>query len=194
MQHLSDRPYTQLACQELSTNAFFSYLLSETIMSGHKQPVCFRAVIDSGTTSKLFKLPHHRPVEDRCILLLHTASSWAERHAALWLCCFCAHYCWWKTPAPTPERWRDILLSTAGRATLHPSLYTRGRAGEASLEFLSFDGMGEVCRHVTKHSLYDQLPVRQIQSTAMLKYRHSDSVLLSNRICCTIRTLTDKGG
>lgn len=37
---------------------------------------------------------------------------------------------------------RDILLSTASRTTLHPSLYRGGRAGEARLEFLSFDGMG----------------------------------------------------
>lgn len=50
-----------------------------------------------------------------------------------------------------------ILLSTAGRATLHPSQYGGrggvGRASEARLEFLSFDGMGEVCRHVTKHTV-----------------------------------------
>lgn len=76
--------------KEPSPNAFFRYFLSETIRSGHGQPGCFGVVIDSGATSKPIKAPHHRPVEDRCILLLHTASSWAGRHAALWLHCFCS--------------------------------------------------------------------------------------------------------
>ncbi len=147
--------------------------------------------------SRLKKTPHHRPNEDRRTLPLHTASSWAERHAAARPRWISAHYCWWKTPAPTPERWRDILLSTAGRATLHPSLYGgRGwrwgrRAGEARLEFLSFDGMGggvQACNQT--HCLYDQQPVRRIQGTAMLHYRHTDSVLFGNRTCCTIKTLS----
>lgn len=159
-------------------------------MSGHQQSVCFRATITSGTASKPSKPPHQRPVEDRCILSLHTASSWAERHAAVWLRWNRAHYYWWKTPVPTPEWWRDILLSTAGRATLHPSL-RGGRADEARLEFLSFDGMGggvQACNPT--HCLYDQLRVRQIQGTAVLNYKHTDSVLFGKRTCCTIKTFS----
>lgn len=147
-------------------------------------PLCWRAM----TISKPSKPPHHRTVGDRHILSLHSASSWAVRDAALlhWIC---AHYCWWKTPAHTPEQWRDILLSTACRATLHPSLYRGrgGRAGQARLEFLSFDGMGggvQACNQT--HCLYNQFPVRRIQ--AMLNYRHTDSVLFGNRTCCTIKT------
>lgn len=142
-------------------------------------------------------LKHHitGQLEDRCVLPLHGASLWAARHAAAELRWICAHYCWWKTPAPTPKQWSDILLSAACRATLHPppplSLYRgRGaRAGEASLEFLSFDGVGggvQACNQT--HCLYNQLPVRQIQ--AVLSCRQADSVLFGNRTCCTIETFS----
>lgn len=63
-----------------------------------------------------------------------------------------------------------------------------GGAGETRLEFLSFDGMGggvQACNQT--HCQYDQLPVRQVQGTAMLNYRHTDSVLFGNRACCTIK-------
>lgn len=157
-------------------------------MSGHEQPVCFRATPEqlqktskTTTSSKTDAFCH---CAARCIFMGRQACSSV---ATLDLC---AHYCWWKTPAPTPERWREILLSTAGRTTrLHPSLYRGGRAVEARLEFLSFDGMGggvQACNQT--HCLYDQLPVRRIQGTAMLNYRHTDSVLFGNRTCCTIKT------
>lgn len=73
-----------------------------------------------------------------------------------------------------------------------PRSHTGGRAGKASLEFLFFDRMGEVCRHVTRHCLYDRLLMRQIQSTVMLNYRQPDSELFGNKACCTTRTFTDK--
>lgn len=144
-------------------------------MSG---PVC----LTETATSKPSKPPHHRsvrrqkrPAAARCIFVGSEACS---SIAAL------DRYCWWKTPAPTPKQWSDILLSAACRATLHPPppLYRgRGaRAGQASLEFLSFDGVGggvQACNQT--HCLYNQLPVRQIQ--AVLSCRQTDSVLFGKQ-------------
>lgn len=100
-------------------------------MSG---PVCFRATINSGATTKPSKEPHHRKTDSRCTLHLH-----GQRHATVWLRWICAHYCWWKTPAPTPELFCWALQ--AGQPCTPPCI-EGGRAGEARMELLSFDGMG----------------------------------------------------
>ena len=73
-----------------------------------------------------------------CHCKLHLHGQRGMQQGLHWIC---VHYCWWKAPAPTPEWWRDILLSTACRATLHPSLYKRrgegeGRRGQAGVSLL----------------------------------------------------------
>lgn len=150
---------------------FFS---EKNIMSG---PVHFSA------TSKPSKQPHHRKTDSRCTLHLH-----GQRHAAVWLHWICAHFCWWKTPAPTPEIFCWALQ--AGQPCTPPCIEGAGQA-RPGWSFSPLMGWGEVCRHITKtHRQCDRLPVRRIQGTAVLNYRHTDSVLFGNRTCCTIKAFS----
>lgn len=137
--------------QDPFPEAFFTFL-REAMMS---ESACLRAQI----TSKPAAPPHQWLHKGRRVLSPHLGGR-----------CHCIIIAGGKLQPLTPKQRRGILLSAACTTNLQP-LYRDGRrlgevgaagAGEAALEFLSFDGTGgggvQAC--IQTHGLYDQLAAR----------------------------------
>lgn len=154
-------------------------------MSG---PVC----LTETATSKPSKAPHHRPVRRQmrpaAARRIFVGSEACSSRAALDLCSLLLV----ENSSPYTKAVERYSAERCMQGTPTPPSLYRGRgtrAGEASLEFLSFDGVGggvQACNQT--HCLHNQLPVRRIQ--AALSCRQPDSVLFGNTTCCTIETLS----
>lgn len=109
------------------------------------------------------------------------------------------HYSWWKTPAldtkAAARHSAERCMHDKPAASIEGcwGLGEVGAAGQArprwSFSPLMEQEEGEVCRHVTKHTVC-MISLLRGETQAMLRCRHIDSVLFGNTTCCTIKAFS----